>query len=52
MPRKPTKLVRDGEPTQRTEKGLEIPIPTRGEFFGNLAKVAKPSRERERRPKK
>ena len=29
------------EPTQRTEKGLEIPIPTRDEFFKNLNKAAK-----------
>lgn len=27
-------------PTQTTEKGLEIPIPTRGDFLGNLEKVA------------
>jgi hypothetical protein len=28
------------EPTQTTEKGLEIPIPTREEFLRNLEKVA------------
>jgi DnaJ-domain-containing protein 1 len=26
-------------PTQMTEKGLEIPIPTRGEFLRNIEKV-------------
>jgi hypothetical protein len=30
------------EPKQRTEKGAEIPIPKRGDFFKNLEKVAKP----------
>jgi hypothetical protein len=29
------------EPKQKTRKGYEIPIPKRGEFFGNLDKVAK-----------
>jgi hypothetical protein len=28
--------------TQRTEKGHEIPIPKRGDFFRNLRKVLKP----------
>lgn len=27
---------------QRTKTGLEIPVPTRGEFMRNLAKTAKP----------
>jgi hypothetical protein len=31
----------DGKPTERTPKGLEVPIPKRGEFFANLKKVAK-----------
>ncbi len=35
------RLVREGEPSQRTEKGLEIPIPERGEFFGALDKASK-----------
>jgi hypothetical protein len=30
------------EPTERTPKGLEVPIPQRREFFDNLKKVAKP----------
>ena len=30
------------ERTERTPKGLEVPIPKRGEFFDNLKKIAKP----------
>ena len=26
--------------TERTPKGLEVPVPKRGEFFGNLKKIA------------
>jgi hypothetical protein len=41
-------LIREGEPTQKTRTGLEIPVPTRDEFFGLLDKAAsrpeKPSR--------
>ena len=29
------------EPKQKTREGHEIPVPKRGEFFGNLGKVAK-----------
>ena len=29
------------EPTQRTPKGLEIPIPKRADFIRNLKKTAK-----------
>ena len=39
MKRKP--LTREGEPTQKTPTGLEIPIPTREEFFGALNKAAR-----------
>jgi len=35
---------------QRTKKGLEIPVPKRGDFMRNLKKVAKPSSPRS--PKK
>ncbi len=46
----------DERPTQHTEKGYEIPIPTREEVFRDLEKVAKPrkrpSTNRVRRPKK
>jgi len=30
------------QPTERTPKGFQVPIPKRGEFFANLKKVAKP----------
>ncbi len=29
------------EPKQKTRKGLEIPIPRRGEFLRNLGRVSK-----------
>jgi hypothetical protein len=40
--------------TQKTAQGYEMPIPTRGEFFGNLKKTAKPPKRstRKGRPKK
>jgi hypothetical protein len=48
------RLTREREPSQKTEKGLEIPIPKADEFFGLLKKAtqkkgrAKPSQsERE-----
>jgi len=31
-------------PAQKTAKGYEIPIPTRGDFFGNLKKVIRPDK--------
>ena len=33
------------EPTQRTPKGAEIPIPKRDDFLRNLEKVATPEKE-------
>jgi hypothetical protein len=36
MPDKPQ------EPTQKTPKGLEIPIPSRESIFSALRKIAKP----------
>lgn len=30
-------------PKQKTDKGLEIPVPTKGDFDANLAKVAPPA---------
>jgi hypothetical protein len=33
------------EPTQRTEKGLEIPVPTRKDWDKTLSKIVKPARE-------
>ncbi len=39
------------EPTERTPKGYEVPVPKRREFFSNLKKIAKkPSAAR--RPQK
>jgi hypothetical protein len=38
------------EPTQRTEKGLEIPVPTRESWDDTLAKVIKPSPDRRQEP--
>jgi len=47
---------RDKQPTERTAKGYEVPVPKRGEFFDNLRKVAKPEKGKgsgsARRPKK
>jgi hypothetical protein len=43
------------EPTQRTEQGLEIPIPTRGQIDDALARIAQPqnaSGKRKRSPRK
>jgi hypothetical protein len=34
-------LVREGEPSQKTRKGLEIPIPKTKDFDRLLRKVAK-----------
>ena len=43
----------DQRPKQRTQKGHEIPIPTREDFFRDLGKVVKkPSEPRKDRPKK
>jgi hypothetical protein len=29
---------------ERTPEGLEVPTPKRGDFFGNLGKVSRPSK--------
>ena len=43
----------DKPKTQKTPKGREIPVPTKGEFEANLDKAAKPVKEsRPRRPAK
>ena len=34
-------LAREGEPSQKTEKGLEIPVPKAEEFFGLLKKATR-----------
>lgn len=41
MADKRKRFVKEGEPSQKTEKGLEIPIPKRDEFFGALDKASK-----------
>ena len=45
-------LVREDEPSEKTPKGLEVPIPTRTEFLRNLGKVAKVSRRDDGSPKR
>ena len=49
--RKKRFLVREGEPSEKTDKSLEVPIPTREDFFKNLKKVAKAPLANRRRPK-
>ena len=36
------------ERTQKTDKGHEIPIPKRGDFFSNLKKAATPEKLKNR----
>lgn len=43
MADKDKRLTREGEPSQKTEKGLEIPVPTRRDFFSDLKKTSKKS---------
>jgi hypothetical protein len=47
MPPKQKPLTREGEPTQTTEQGLEIPVPERREVFDVLGKVVKKQRPSE-----
>jgi hypothetical protein len=46
--RKRNSLTREGEPSQKTEKGLEIPMPTKDDFFGLLDKATKKKESREK----
>lgn len=39
------------EPTQRTEQGYEIPVPTREQVERDFAKIAKPVRPSKKRPR-
>jgi hypothetical protein len=39
-------MAKKNEPTQRTAKGLEIPVPTRADWDDTLGKVIKPSPDR------
>ncbi len=44
--RKRKSLAREGEPSQKTRKGLEIPVPTRkavAEFFGKVIRKRSPA---------
>ena len=46
-------MTEKDEPKQTTPQGMEIRIPTRGEFIRNLKKTAKkPPRSTPNRPKK
>jgi hypothetical protein len=45
------RLTTEGEPSQKTDKGLEIPIPKADEFFGLLKRATKKgTREKPSRP--
>ena len=35
------RLTREGEPSQKTKEGLEIPVPKADEFFGLLKKATR-----------
>ena len=39
------RLTREGEPSQTTDKGLEIPVPERDQFFSDLDKASKTADE-------
>jgi hypothetical protein len=39
---------KDQKDTEQTPKGLTVPIPKRGEFFGNLKKAAEPEKPPEK----
>jgi hypothetical protein len=39
--RRSKRLVSKDEPSQKTDRGLEIPVPKRGEFMRNLRRVSK-----------
>jgi hypothetical protein len=43
-------LVREGEPSQRTKQGLEIPIPKREDFEDALRKVSRRGRGKREKP--
>ena len=46
------RLAKESETSQKTDKGLEIPVPKRGEFMHNLRRVSKTDdSETKRRPK-
>lgn len=45
MAAKRKSLVKPGEPKQKTRKGLEIPVPTREEFFRGVKRTIRKSSE-------
>lgn len=45
MTEKPQRAKDEPPKTEKTKTGYEVPIPTREEFFKNLAKTAQPNRE-------
>jgi hypothetical protein len=46
--RRRRRLVREGEPSQKTDRGLEIPVPKRDQFFSDLDKASKKNSDREK----
>ena len=52
MPPKQKPLTREGEPTQTTEQGLEIPVPERDEVLRVLGKAIKKTSAPPRRGKR
>lgn len=47
MPKQSDDLSREGEPSQKTKKGLSIPIPDKSEFDALLDKAATKDQEEE-----
>lgn len=41
MPKKQQPLIRKGDRKQKTKQGLEIPVPDRDGFLGNLDKASR-----------
>jgi hypothetical protein len=46
--RRSRRLVREGESSQKTDDGLEIPVPKRDEFFDALDKASKKNSDQEK----
>jgi hypothetical protein len=44
------RLVREGEPSQKTDKGLEITVPKRDQFFDALDKASKNKHSGRKKP--
>ncbi len=52
MPQKRAAGDDAGRKRQSTREGMEVPIPTRGDFFADLKKAATPEKSRKRRAAK